>query len=161
MQDLISRIHGLATVHRLLSAADWSPILLNELVTKVIHSALQAISIDKWVSVKVSPSSIKVAPKLANSLALLVNELTTNTIKYAWPICETGHIVVCIDNEGDEVLLEFRDDGVGFPADVLSLQCRNVGWELIQTLVGQSLQGRVTLHNDNGAVIIVRFPYLV
>ncbi len=161
LQDLISRIHGLATAHRLLSTADWSAILLSELVTKVIHSALQALPLDKHVTVKVPPSPLKVAPNLANTLALVINELTTNTVKYAWSTCENGHIIVRLEADEDEVLLEFRDDGPGFPAEVLSLERYNVGWELIQTLVHQGLQGTIALHNDQGAVATIRFPHLV
>jgi two-component sensor histidine kinase len=161
MQDLISRIHGLATVHRLLSSADWSPVLLSELVTRVIHSALQALPLDKSVAVEVPPSSIKIAPKLANTIALVINELTTNTVKYAWSARQSGCIFVRLSLDQEEVLLEFRDDGPGFPAEVLRLEHQNVGWELIQTLVKQGLQGKVTLHNDHGAVTTIYFPHLV
>lgn len=161
MHDLISRIHGLATVHRLLSTADWSPILLSELATKVIHSALQALPLDKNVTVEVSPSPVKIAPKLANTVALIINELTTNTVKYAWPTRDLGCISVRIELVNEEVLVEFHDDGPGFPAEVLSLEHHSIGWELIQTLVQQGLQGKVSLHNDHGAVAIVRFPQLV
>jgi PAS domain S-box-containing protein len=161
MQDLINRIHGLATAHRLLSTANWSPILLSELTTKVIHSALQALPLDKYVSVKVSPSSIQIAPKLANTLALVITELTTNTVKYAWPEAETGHIAVRLDTKDDDVLLEFRDDGPGFPEEVLRLERHSVGWELIQTLVRHGLRGEITLHNDQGAVTTIRFhPFI-
>lgn len=161
MQDLISRIHGLATVHRLLSSADWSPILLSELATKVIHSALQALPLDKNVAVEVSPSPVKIAPKLANTVALIINELTTNTVRYAWPTRDLGSISVRIELENGEVIFEFHDDGPGFPAEVLSLERHSVGWELIQTLVQQGLQGKVSLHNDRGAVTTIRFPQLV
>jgi two-component sensor histidine kinase len=160
MQDLINRIHGLATVHRLLSTANWSPLLLSELTTKVIHSALQALPLDKHVIVEVASSPIQVAPKLANTLALVVNELTTNTIKYAWPDSQMGHITVRIDEEEGMVLLEFRDDGPGFPAEVLQMERHNVGWELIQTLVYQGLRGEITLHNNQGAVTTICFPLL-
>jgi two-component sensor histidine kinase len=158
MQDLINRIHGLATAHRLLSTANWSPILLSELTTKVIHSALQALPLDKYVSVEVSPSSIQIVPKLANTLALVITELTTNTVKYAWPKAKTGHIAVRLDAKDDYVLLEFRDDGPGFPEEVLRLERHSVGWELIQTLVRHGLRGEITLHNDQGAVTTIRFP---
>ncbi|MCK6626874.1 MAG: PAS domain-containing protein [Anaerolineae bacterium] len=161
MHDLISRIHGLATVHRLLSSADWSPILLSELATKVIHSALQALPLDKNVAVEVSPSPVKIAPKLANTVALIINELTTNTIKYAWPTRDLGCISVRIELENGEVIFEFCDDGPGFPAEVLNLERHSVGWELVQTLVQQGLQGKVSLHNDHGAVTTIRFPQLV
>ncbi len=159
MQDLISRIHGLAAVHRLLSAVDWSPVLLSELTSKVIDSALQALPLDKQVAVEIFSPPIRVSPKLANTLALVINELTTNTVKYAWPAHQSGCIVVRIKSEDDDIVLfEFRDNGRGFPEDVLRLERWGVGWELIQTLVHKGLRGQVSFYNDHGAVTVLRFP---
>jgi two-component sensor histidine kinase len=161
MQDLINRIHGLAAVHRLLSAAGWSPLLLSELTGQVINSALQIIPLDKNVSVDVSSSTVRVAPKEANNLALAINELVTNSAKYAWPTCQTGHISVHIDQVDDWVIFEFRDDGVGYPEEVLHLKHHNIGLELLQTLIGHGLRGEITLSNDNGAIAAIRFPAIV
>jgi PAS domain S-box-containing protein len=162
MQDLISRIHGLAAAHRLLSAGDWFPVLLSELTSKVIDSALQALPLDKQVAVEIISPPIRVSPKLANTLALVINELTTNTVKYAWPAYQSGCIVVRIKSEDDEIVLfEFRDNGRGFPEDVLRLERRSAGWELIQTLVRRGLRGEVSFYNDHGAVTVLRFPLSV
>jgi two-component sensor histidine kinase len=158
MADLINRIQGLATVHQMLSAAEWSPLLLSELAEQVIGSALGALPVDKYVSVEVSPSPVRVRPKDANNLALVVNELTTNSCKYAWPERQSGRIAIRIGRQGDLVALEYRDDGLGYPEEVLRLERHSVGWKLIQTVVGHSLQGEVSLHNDRGAVTTVRFP---
>ena len=163
MDDLINRIHGLATVHRLLSASQWSPLLLSEIAEQVIASTLSALPREKFVSVEVSPTSVRVAAKQANNLALVFNELTTNSIKYAWPERQSGIVVVRIDHEeGPDstgtVVLEFRDDGVGFPNEMLRLERFSVGWKLIQTIVGRGLGGEVSLCNDGGAVTTIRFP---
>ena len=163
MDDLINRIHGLATVHRLLSASQWSPLLLSEIAEQVIASTLSALPREKFVSVEVSPTSVRVAAKQANNLALVFNELTTNSIKYAWPERQAGQVMVRIDHqEGPDstgtVVLEFRDDGVGFPDEVLRLEGYHVGWRLIQTIVGRGLGGEVSLRNDGGAVTTIRFP---
>ena len=171
IKNVASRIQGLAAVHRMLSAADWSPLLLSELIERVIGSALQAIPLDKRVSVEVSSSPVRVTPKDANSLALVLNELTTNSAKYAWPARPTGHITVRIDHQDKvdatdrtpagrqpRILIEFRDDGVGYPDEVLCQERYSVGWDLIQTIVCHGMQGEVSMHNDQGAVITIGFP---
>ncbi len=74
LDNMINRIQGLATVHHLLSEAEWSPLPVGKLAGLVINSALQALPAGNRVSVDVSPSSIQVTPKLANSLALIIND---------------------------------------------------------------------------------------
>ena len=165
MDDLINRIHGLATVHRLLSASQWSPLLLSEIAEQVIASTLNALPREKFVSVEVSPTSVRVAAKQANNLALVFNELTTNSIKYAWPDRQAGQVMVRFDHqEGPDstgtIVLEFRDDGVGFPDEMLRLEGHHMGWRLIQTIVGRGLGGELCLRNDGGAVTTIRFPEL-
>jgi GAF domain-containing protein len=155
--DLVNRVQGLATVHSLLSASEWAPLRLSEMATRVINSSLQALPRGKRVSVDVSPSPVRVTPKQAHDLALVINELATNTVKHALQERDTGHITVCIALEDDTVLFEFRDDGPGHPEEVLQLERYAVGFDLIQTLVRDGLRGELTLHNDHGAVTIVRF----
>ena len=70
MQDLITRVQGLSTVHTLLSAAEWAPLSLSELARQIIASALQILPPDQWVSIEVSPSAVRVTPQQANNLAL-------------------------------------------------------------------------------------------
>ncbi len=158
MKNLRSRIDGMATLHHLLSSAGWSPLPLSRLTERVVNSALQLLPADKRVSVEVTPSAVRVAPKHANDLALVINELTTNSVKYAWPERRRGRIGVRIDRQEDTVLLEFRDDGPGYPEEVLRLERRRIGWELIRAAVERGLRGQVTLANDRGAVTTIRFP---
>jgi two-component sensor histidine kinase len=108
---------------------------------------------------------VRVAAKQANNLALVFNELTTNSIKYAWPDRQAGQVMVRFDHqEGPDstgtIVLEFRDDGVGFPDEMLRLEGHHMGWRLIQTIVGRGLGGELCLRNDGGAVTTIRFPEL-
>ena len=161
MQDLITRVQGLATAHTLLSAAEWAPLSLSELARQIIASALQILPPDQWVSIEVSPSSVRVTPQQANHLALVINELTINTVKYAVLEGQTTHITVRIDGEGGMVLFEFRNSGPDYPPEVLSLERHNVGIYLIQNIVHKGLRGELALRNDSGAVTILRFPALI
>jgi two-component sensor histidine kinase len=163
LKDLINRVQGLATVHSMLSAAEWAPLPLSELTRRVIHSALQATPPGKQVSVSIPTSPVKVSPKQANHLALIINELTTNTIKYALANRDQARITIHISLEGgsepetDLIVLEFRDDGPAYPEEVLRLASHNVGLVLIQTIARNDLGGDLTIANDHGAVAIVRF----
>jgi two-component sensor histidine kinase len=161
MQDLINRIQGLATVHQLLSTSEWSPLLLSELTIHIIHSALQALPSDRYVSVDVSPSPVRVSSKQATSLALVVNELVTNTIKHAFAGRDQAHIVVRITSDDDGIHLRYQDDGPGYPPEVLRLERYNVGLYLVRALVRDDLRGDLVFGNDQGAVANIYFKISV
>jgi two-component sensor histidine kinase len=135
------------------------------LVEQVVESTLVTVRPDKQVSVDVSPSPVRVNPKEANNLALVISELTTNSIKHAWANRQEGRISVhicCIGTpgQGDTIVLEYRDDGVGYPENVLRLKRYGTGYELIQSIIGHGGLGRISLRNDGGAVTIIRFKDL-
>ncbi len=157
LRDLIGRVQSLATVHTLLSAANWSTVPLNGLSGQVITLALQAIP-EKSISVDISPSPVLVSPAQAGSLALIFNELATNSAKYAWPESWIGRINVQITSPAESIIFEYRDDGPGFPAGVLSLEQHNLGLYLIKNIVTQELRGQLSLANRGGAVVTITFP---
>ena len=157
LRELTNRVQGLATVHRLLSANQWSPLLLSELAHQVIDSALQVLPSERGVTVEVAPVPVLVSPAQANSLALIINELATNSLKYAWQNGHSGCVSVHIDHREDLVLFEYRDDGPGFPTDVLSMERLGTGLDLILLLADSGLRGEVALDNDQGAVVTLRF----
>ncbi len=157
MKELINRVQGLAAVHSLLSASEWSPLRLSDLAMEIIRAALKTLPRDKEVCVDVSASSIRVTPDQAHNLALVFNELATNTIRHAVVEDEARYITVNIALDGDSVACEYRDDGPGFPEEVLRGECRNVGLNLVQNVVHRSLHGDLALRSDGGAVVLIRF----
>jgi two-component sensor histidine kinase len=157
LNGLVNRVQGLATVHKMLSASEWEPLRLSELVRQIIRSSLQVLPRDKHVSVEVSPSRLKVTADQAHNLALIINELVTNTMRHALTERSAAHIKVEIRLKDGFVQLEFRDDGPGYPEEVLRLERHGVGFELIQPLVYKSLRGQLSLRNDSGAVTVIQF----
>jgi two-component sensor histidine kinase/PAS domain-containing protein len=163
MFSLINRVQGLATVHRLLSAAEWSPVPLSDLAYQVISSAAQILAYDQRISIDVPPSPVQINPRQANSLALVINELATNTLKHALNSHKTTRIAVQIMPQQDNtVLFEFKDNGPGYSDTALhrapTVGGVSLGLDLVQTLVAKELRGVLTLRNDNGAVATVCFP---
>jgi PAS domain S-box-containing protein len=160
IKNLINRIQGLATVHNLLSDSEWRPISLNTLTQRVVQSALQILPPDKQVVSEIHPSSAQVTAAQANNLALIINELTMNAIKYALSDKRnTLKIVVKITQSDDTIRFEFRDDGPGYPEQVLQgdREHFNGGFDLIYNIVHKNLGGALSLFNDNGAVTVFQF----
>ena len=156
-KDLAGRVQGLATAHNLLSSAGWSSVRLTDLATQVIHAALQIIPPDHRVSVQVSPSPIRVPSDQASTLASVINELATNTIKHGQRGKQVSSISVRVEENDGLILFEFRDNGPGYTEPILDEEHYNVGLHLVTNLVRRDLRGEVTLRNDHGAVTRIQF----
>lgn len=164
LERLANQIHTLSAVHQMLSSAEWQMLPLAALAEQVLQATLQTLTPQARISVAVSPSPIKTDSKQANGLALILHELTTNTVKHGVGERPVAHIAIRIDTEtpgpwgaAAGVRLEFRDDGPGYPEAVLEQGQQRMGLYLIQRLVAINLRGTVTLNNDGGAVAILRF----
>ncbi len=163
-EDIIGQVQGLATVHSLLSASEWTPLHLSELTSQIVRSSLRILPHTKRISVDIPHSPVQVTPEQANNLALIINELTTNTIKYASPKSPTPlKITVYISLDEDQIQFEFRDNGLGYPKAILQLDpdAYSVGFEVIQNIVRKNLRGKLSLYNDQGAVTVIEFEAMV
>jgi len=159
IEDLLTRIGGLSAAHNMLSASEWSPVPLDKLADRIIKTSLQTFSPNKRIQIVItSPNPVYVSSKQANSLAMIINELTTNPVKYTLPTQPAAQIAVHITSKDETVLFQFRDNGPGFPEDVLYLERHNVGIHLIQRLAQDSLGGTVSFKNDSGAVTPLYIP---
>ena len=158
LQDLQDRIRGLSIIHRMLSSAEWTPLNLERLITNVIQAALSASPIRQNIELNVEPPSeaIMVTPRQSTNLALVINELTTNSIKYAFTGRSQGRINVqiMIDNsEGNlvaprDVIVRFYNDGPHWPNEVLRGELERVGLKIVRMAI-DSLGGQLTLSNIN------------
>jgi two-component sensor histidine kinase len=86
---------------------------------------------------------------------LLVNELTTNALKHAFPGGRQGKVLVRYSTNVAETVLEISDDGVGLPAEmVLRARTGHSGFRLIEGFVDQ-LDGQLTIDRAAGTSIAV------
>ncbi len=160
MSNLAGRIQGMATVHEMLSAAEWAPLSLSLLTHEIIRLALQSLPRDKRVQVDVPDSQIQISPDQANSVALVINELATNSVKHALAGREIAAISVEVATADGRLSFLYRDDGPGYPKDTLRMRNRGVGLYLVENIVQNNLRGKLKLRNDGGAVTEIVFPHV-
>ena len=101
---------------------------------------------------------IEVDARTASVLGILVNELVTNSVKYAFPDRLTGGspaIRVSVNRTDDMLVLEYSDNGIGInPANI---RTEGFGLQLVDTLVDQ-LKGTLSVASGNGLCYRLSFP---
>lgn len=159
LKDLQTRIIGLSTVHSLLSSANWQPLNLTTLCKQIISGVMNCYHYSQRPQFEVNYSDLKVNIDQAHHLALVVNELASNTLKHFHSKAEAIQIDVNIYSEKDYIFIQYKDNGKGYPSKMISGDMRNanIGFDLIKGIVEQSLNGKVTISNDEGAVTLLKF----
>ncbi len=94
----------------------------------------------------------------AVSLALVVNELVTNAMKYAFPGQRSGRVRLALTRCGGHVGLIVADDGIGLPAGFDPAQSASLGMKIVSSLVRQ-VRGTLSVGSDGaGAVFRIDIP---
>jgi PAS domain S-box-containing protein len=150
------RVLGMITAHEMLSAFEWAPMPVEDLAQRVIGQVFKSCGVEARVYIDVSSTSGVVSPRQVTSLALILNELATNTLKYGMTKRKRTNISVQTDEDGDFLILHYRDDGPGYPEQILAGERANVGLGLVNDLAEGSLGGNLAVFSDGGAVSVIR-----
>jgi len=158
-EDLQRRIAAMTAVHEHIYRLDqYVEVDAASLIPAIVEPLVQTYANDVKVSFDIDP--IEVERDNATPLALLVNELVTNALKYAFPDGRTGNISLSFKRlEQSRAKLSIRDDGIGFDPDAGT---SGMGSRLIKAMVMQ-MDGTHTYGVDNGSVfeaeLAVRTPH--
>jgi two-component sensor histidine kinase len=88
---------------------------------------------------------------------LIINELVSNCLKYAFQEETQGEIKIGLRTGGDDrFTLTVRDNGVGIPADLDIQNTSSLGLKLVSTLAKQ-LKGTIQLDRDSGTAFVITF----
>ncbi len=156
LSDFISQVSVMSVTYRLFADYGWEQIPLSALANRVIRETLQTTPAPASITLQVSDASVKTPITYAKNLALILNELTMNTIQHAQcsGLCTIDvHIT---QDEAGTISLEFRDNGQGYPESVLSLRQDNALF-IVRSLVRSLIEGELLLRNLGGAVCVIRF----
>ena len=107
---------------------------------------------------KVEGSDVSLGVDQAIPCGLVVNELFTNSLKYAFPGNAKGEITFSIsETRVGVVQLIIADNGVGIPESLDIRNLKSLGLYLVTTLVEQQLGGKLKLDKSAGAKYSISF----
>ena len=89
---------------------------------------------------------------------LMINELVSNALKYAFPVPAESEIRVSFSEDNSRMLkLIVSDNGIGFPENRSPEESDSLGLKLVRTLTEQ-LGGRIQYRNQNGFLCEITIP---
>jgi two-component sensor histidine kinase len=90
---------------------------------------------------------------------LLINEVVSNSLKYAFPDEQEGEIRIELHKQPDHrIMLNISDNGVGLPADIDFEHSESLGLQLITALTSQ-LDGELAVSREKGTKFSITFKY--
>lgn len=136
-------------------ASDYIPSLVEEI--------LQNNESATHISLQVSVDDVDLDVKTLQALGIIINELVTNAIKYAFVDRESGVITVLLQRSQDGFILYLADNGRGIDLSDGSIQDseqkqgkHGFGMTLVRLLTEQ-LQGNLRIESEGGTKITLQF----
>jgi PAS domain S-box-containing protein len=160
-QESQSRVRAMALIHEILyDSEDLSEISLDLYVSRLAKSLIRMFGADPDViCLEVDAGDVAVSIDDIVPCGLVISELLTNSLKYAFPDGREGEIRIhAMLTEDNEILLVVCDDGVGMPSEMDLRRTGTTGLGLVVGLVEKQLGGRLTLDGSHGTCFTIVIP---
>ena len=148
---LAARINAIATTHNTIYLSQELEIIsMKEYITQLTQG-LKAGDIENKIKFDYN-ITLNLPLKEAISVGLIINELVSNALKYAF-LNQEGLIAIIMKED----YIEVHDNGIGF--DINKRNNSSLGMQLVEILVKDQLKGTIEIHTDSGTQIIIRFAH--
>ncbi len=157
LQDAIGRVNSMSVLYKkLLLADDYSVTSLKEYLDNLIDEIISIFPGTTKVTVKKQIDDFQLDPKRLVSIGIIVNELLTNIMKYAFTGIDSSIIKVTLKEDQGNVTLTIQDNGNGLPEGFNIDTQKGFGLMLVKMLI-QQLDGNFSIENHEGTRSTVQF----
>lgn len=153
IQETQHRIQSMALIHeQLYQSSNFAQIDFGDYVCKLVQTLLRSYGVSpSLIHTTVETNNIALKLDLAIPCGLIINELVSNALKYAFPNHQAGTITIRLrpsTTAVDRVILVIADDGIGMPAGFDWKTSESLGLQIVYGLVHQ-LRGTLTLDTQD------------
>ncbi|WP_161141562.1 sensor histidine kinase [Propylenella binzhouense] len=136
-QEAQSRIQIVAAVHeRLYSTVDTTTVELGAYLRELC-SDIERANARAGIRIELAADPVRIGMDRAVPIALVLNELVTNALKYAYPSGEGVVRVVLAKDGAKAVTISVEDSGIGLPGDFESRRLSSLGFRIVEGLSRQ------------------------
>jgi PAS domain S-box-containing protein len=157
LEDAAARVQSMLVLYdKLYQHSDFQTVSMPLYVTALVDEIAVNFPNAASVAIRKEIGDFSLDIKRAQALGIMINELITNAMIYAFPGRADGHIMVTAAQVGSLVRFSIEDDGVGMP-DFLDFESSGgFGFTLIAGLARQ-LDGALRLERSQGPRIVLEF----
>jgi PAS domain S-box-containing protein len=159
LRESQNRVRSMAIVHEELYQSDnLARINFAGYVSRLASSLLYMYQSNPQIKLELEIGDVSLGVDTAIPCGLIINELITNALKYAFPQNREGSIWVKMAGASEgNWKLAVVDDGIGFPAHLDFHHTETLGLQLVNILTAQ-LDGVLELDASKGTTVTILFP---
>lgn len=149
-----TRVQSMSLIHQTLYRKDnLTGVNISDYLDKLCQSLFFTYKVsEEQINLKTNISPLMLDVDSVVPLGLIINELITNSLKYAFPKGRNGNINIKIEEIQEGLLLVVNDDGIGIE-DVTTMQHGDsFGYELIHAF-SQKLEGNLSIKSQDGTQV--------
>lgn len=153
-----NRIRSMALLHeKIYLSKDLTNIEFSDYIEILTNELIYSYNIDNNIILKRDIDKVFLNIDTAIPLGLIINELVTNSLKYAFPKNRKGEIYINLKSgKNNKIILEVGDNGLGLPKNFDINNTETLGLELVISLTKQ-LKGSIKLFRHNGTKFKIEF----
>ncbi|MBF0559567.1 MAG: PAS domain S-box protein [Nitrospirae bacterium] len=158
LEESQQRIKSMALVHEhLYQARDFSCINYKDFINDIVKE-LETIHLkrNRTIVTKLNIEDLTLDIDSAIPCSLIINELITNTYKYAFPDSRSGELSISFVKEADTYILAIKDNGIGLPEGFDYRKSNTLGLQIVNVLCKQ-LRGTLQMRSDRGTEAVITF----
>ena len=155
--DAMGRINSMQVLYeRLLLTDDYMVTSIREYLTNLIKDIINLFSDGIDITLEKQIDDFRLDPKRLVPIGIIVNELLTNIMKYAFTGRASGLIEVVVKESSGNVNLTIRDNGNGLP-DGFDVETQESFGLMLVKMLSKQLDGRFTIESNNGTKSTLEF----
>src|SRR5659263_70088 len=157
--DSQNRILSMALIHeKLYQSEDLAHINFKEYIEEIVSNIFSSYSLNSNIKIDINVENIPINIDNAVPCGLIINELVTNSLKYAFPEGGQGKIQISVKSkENNMIQLSISDDGIGIPKDLDIRNAKTLGLALITALSENQLDGELIINREKGTEFQINF----
>ncbi|MBI5679389.1 MAG: PAS domain S-box protein [Methanobacterium sp.] len=160
LKESQGRVKSMALVHEKLYQSDsFSKINFKEYIKNLVSDIFNSYGIKGKIGLELDIDDLNIGIDTAVPLGLIINELVTNSAKYAFPQGKKGIIKILFKLVDDKYFLTISDDGVGIPHDIELGKTKTLGLQLVINLINQ-IDGNIEIGRNHGTEFKIIFSEL-
>ena len=158
LRESQQRIKSMSFIHETIyRTADFSRLEFMDYIKTIASNLIQSYrTAATRVDFVADMQSVGLNLDQAIPCGLIINELVSNALKYAFKGRKKGTLTVILREENDEVIIAVKDDGVGLPKDFAFEKNNSLGIQLVYALLEQ-IDATVKVDQSNGTEFFIRF----
>ena len=157
LEDTESRVQSMMVLYdKLYRSVDYSSISMKEYLPSLVDEIIGNFPNSTRLTVEKAIDDFSVDARTMQSVGIIINELLTNIMKYAFIGRPDGLVTVSASQKAGRTTIRVRDNGKGIPEGITFENSSGFGLMLVRTLTEQ-IGGTIKMERCDGTIVVLDF----